>query len=184
MPLLGKRNRPVKDDSEDDKAETIKQKKPPRPAREFDVTDFVYRKRLKTLKAANKHHSDVELLTALLDTVSGLIPVAEENYHEYPFHTNAAAVNHLFSQQREILNDLRSLEDFSHRGEKITEFVATQYRSVFQAMIADLLTLQKSLGLDAKGQAAIKEFQTNQATRFNEAKHNVETRVVKLLQMK
>jgi hypothetical protein len=184
MPLLGNRNkaRPDKDDEGDDPK--VKQKKPPRPAREFSVSDFVYRKRLSELKKSNKQHSDVDLLQALLDTVNGLIPVAEENYHEYPFHTNAAACNHLFSQQREILNDLRSLEDFSQRGTKITEFVANKYRGVFQAMVADLLNLEKALQLNTAQKAALADFKKDQATRFNEAKGAVDTHVIKLLQMK
>jgi hypothetical protein len=182
VPLLGKRNEPKPESDDDDK--TIKQKKPPRPAREFSVGDFVYRKRLSELKKKNKHQSDVDILKALLDTVNGLIPVAEENYHEYPFHTNAAACNHLFSQQREILNDLRSLEDFTQRSVKITEYVANQYRGVFQAMVADLLTLEKSLQITDKQKALLAEFKKDQAMRFNDAKHAVDTHVVKLLQVK
>lgn len=186
MPLLGKRNLGAasQKEAEADGDTKIKQKKPPRPAREFDVGAFVYRKRIAELKKQGKERSDIDILYGLLDTVNGLIPVAEENYHEYPFHTNAAACNHLFSQQREILNDIRSLEDFSQRAEKITEFVANKYRGVFQAMVSDLLNLQKALGTDKKNESALKDFQKDQATRFNEAKHAVDTHVVKLLQMK
>lgn len=176
MPLL---------DQMQEKSDKKSVKNPPRPKREFEVGNLVFRKRMEDLRKEGRQNNDIDILTALQDTLNSLMPVAEENYQEYPFHTNAAAVNHLANQIRETAADIQALEDFGKRGELICDFISRQYKELLQHLITDLFTAQKAVALKpASLDDEMTKIRNTAAKRFAESDKTVRARITHLLQVK
>lgn len=113
-----------------------------------EVSESIFREHLERLKKLEKkgwtgEAYDIEVLKSLRTLVQDLIPVAEDNYRKFPSHTAASAMNQYINQERELLNDIRSLEDFRSRANRIVGFVETEIQDIAKQFIDQTNNLQR-----------------------------------------
>lgn len=123
---------------------------------------------------------DLEVLKSMRAMVLDLIPVAEENYRKFPLHTAASAVNQYVNQERELLNDIRQLEDFQARSDKLISLVEDEYQTIAKDIIQSVGNLENLL--KAKGSAQLfKDFRSLQGKSLEASKNRVAARIRQLL---
>lgn len=115
-----------------------------------EPTESIFRGHLEKLKKLEKkgvkgEAYDIAVLKSLRTLVQDLIPVAEDNYRKFPSHTAAAAVNHYINQEREIMNDIRALEDFRARANRIVGLVSEEMQQIAKAAIEQSNSLKTSV---------------------------------------
>lgn len=120
-----------------------------------DSNSSLFKESLAGIRKANKQHdygekASLEVYKALLDMVLDLIPIAEENYRRYKIDKSAYALGSYLNHAREILNDLRSVKDFSEHLERIIVNVRKNHTLVAQQFINDNYLLKKAI-LDTVG---------------------------------
>jgi hypothetical protein len=92
----------------------------------------VFKNSLAKIHEASAKHNYGEqailvMYKAMYDTVTDLIPIAEENYRKYKIDKSAYALNTYFNQLREIANDMRSVNNYEAQVQTIVEMVRRQF---------------------------------------------------------
>lgn len=135
------------------------------PEEKEPETESIFRKHLKRLnkleeKGVQGEAYDLAALKSMRTLVLDLIPVAEDNYRKFPIHTAAAALNHYINQEREIMNDIRALEDFRSRAALLSKIIDKEMQGLAKIFIEHCTKLMVALPeQDAKNQAeSLKRF--------------------------
>jgi hypothetical protein len=141
--ILGKKLSTLKlhqhdEDNEEDDKETAKK----------NVS--IFQKRLKKIRRMRDEEGaseklNTEILESLRDMVLDLIPIAEVNYRTFKIDKSAYALNTYVNQIREIENDLRAIEDFQTRADKIKDIVIGQFKYVLQNLMDELYKVQREM---------------------------------------
>jgi hypothetical protein len=124
------------DDSKDDKI--------------ADENASLFKKRLKKIRKVKKTNNydekfNAAVLKSLLDMVLDLVPIAEQNYRRFRSDRPAYALNTYVNQGREIINDLRAIEDFQDRADKIKQIVRLHFTKMLENLVDELHRLRSNL---------------------------------------
>jgi len=149
----------------------------------------VFRKHIERLKQLEKEGKtgeayDIEVLKSLHELTLELIPIAEENYRKFPIHTAASAVNQYINQSREILNDIRALEDFQARADKLNDIVKNEINEIARSTISNIEIVKNELtGKNGVKylEKTMKEFMRSQGKSLEELKNRIATRITQML---
>jgi hypothetical protein len=72
-------------------------------------------------KDFNYNASSIACTRAMLNSVLGMIPIAEKNYHEHPTQSTAYSFTALSNMARELQNDIRSMVDLQAQVDHIVD---------------------------------------------------------------
>jgi hypothetical protein len=119
----------------------------------------VFRKHLKKIKKGGVEGEKLNsvILKSMLSTILDLIPIAEENYRKNMYNKSEYALNIYYNQAREIINDLRAIEDFETHASRITEVVSEHIRLILQNLIDEVYKLRANLIAELNLENSIKE---------------------------
>lgn len=106
----------------------------------------------KFLDSEYDEKNNMRMLQASLDMINSLLPISEVSMKRFKNERASYAISTLLNQQREIANDIRSLQSYNERSDKIKDIVGKYMREILENLLdsASLLSdsLAKSLGIE------------------------------------
>ena len=90
-------------------------------------------------------NTNKQVLQASLDMVNDLIPFLEITLRRFKNERGAYAVNTLLNQQRELINDIRSLQTHEVRAERINDFVFESLKLIVENLFDTTSMLRTNL---------------------------------------
>jgi len=124
---------------------------------------------------------DLAVLKSMRALVLELIPVAEKNYRLIPSHTAASAMNQYISQERELLVDIRSLESFQERAEKIVSIMTDEYMSITEAIISGVQEMERRYNKSKSLNTEVKEFLKEHGSFLKASRERIRANVLELM---
>lgn len=146
-------------------------KKPINKKKKVIVTDLEnihepFERKLKKLRKLAKDNPNMDpqqqllLYKALLDSSCSILSTLDTSIHESDSGSRLIyAHNHVTSQIREIMNDMRAVSTNDHQVEKILEMIRSALTSTAQNMVDSLFIFKRLIDeyADAKGKRALQK---------------------------
>jgi len=97
----------------------------------------------------------IRMLNALLGITLNMMPMAEKAVYKYGNERSVYAWNALVSQAREILNDIRLVQDLTQQADRVFEIFVKMQRDVARSMVEDIFRLKTNVKETTKRHDAV-----------------------------
>ena len=152
----------------------------------------IFNNRLAKLRKMTKNNPNldvnyqIELYKALIDTTNNLIGIVEANIVDKHETRAIYAYNHLVSQSRECLNDLRSITNSHDHSERILDLLRLNITQILQSLVdgnkAFCQQLQAKQRASGKKDQVLLTYIDTKGTEFVSSQTKMVSEVYKLLE--
>lgn len=107
----------------------------------------------------------IRMLGALLGITLNMMPMAEKAVYKYGNERAIYAWNALVSQAREIINDIRLVQDLTQQADRVFEIFVGVLRDIARSMVEDVYRLKVNVKETTKRHDAVNKLLDKFATR-------------------